>query len=234
MIKLDKKKYTISILLPFLNEINSLKKTILLLEKIKLKKEYIVIYSKSLTLEDNKLELKNLKRLYPNLRYFSQVKPFVGGAIDLGIKKSKLNFITIMASDLETNPNELSNMIDISKKNPRAIISADRWKGKKSFSNYGVIKFLANFFFQKLIKIFFKIEVLDFTFAYRIYPKNILKDIKLSELRHGFALELLLKPIKKGHKVITIPAKWKKRVEGSSSITVRSYLSYLKVLYNNL
>jgi hypothetical protein len=234
MIKLDKKKYTISILLPFLNEINSLKKTILLLEKIKLKKEYIVIYSKSLTLEDNKLELKNLKRLYPNLRYFSQVKPFVGGAIDLGIKKSKLNFITIMASDLETNPNELSNMVDISKKNPRAIISADRWKGKKSFSNYGVIKFLANFFFQKLIKIFFKIEVLDFTFAYRIYPKNILKDIKLSELRHGFALELLLKPIKKGHKVITIPAKWKKRVEGSSSITVRSYLSYLKVLYNNL
>jgi len=234
MIKLNKKKYTISILLPFLNEINSLKKTILLLEKIKLKKEYIVIYSKSLTLEDNKLELKNLKRLYPNLRYFSQVKPFVGGAIDLGIKKSKLNFITIMASDLETNPNELSNMVDISKKNPRAIISADRWKGKKSFSNYGVIKFLANFFFQKLIKIFFKIEVLDFTFAYRIYPKNILKDIKLSELRHGFALELLLKPIKKGHKVITIPAKWKKRVEGSSSITVRSYLSYLKVLYNNL
>jgi len=234
MIKLDKKKYTISILLPFLNEINSLKKTILLLEKIKLKKEYIVIYSKSLTLENNKLELKNLKRLYPNLRYFSQVKPFVGGAIDLGIKKSKLNFITIMASDLETNPNELSNMVDISKKNPRAIISADRWKGKKSFSNYGVIKFLANFFFQKLIKIFFKIEVLDFTFAYRIYPKNILKDIKLSELRHGFALELLLKPIKKGHKVITIPAKWKKRVEGSSSITVRSYLSYLKVLYNNL
>jgi len=234
MIKLDKKKYTISILLPFLNEINSLKKTILLLEKIKLKKEYIVIYSKSLTLEDNKLELKNLKRLYPNLRYFSQVKPFVGGAIDLGIKKSKLNFITIMASDLETNPNELSNMVDISKKNPRAIISADRWKGKKSFSNYGVIKFLANFFFQKLIKIFFKIEVLDFTFAYRIYPKNILKDIKLSELRHGFALELLLKPIKKSHKVITIPAKWKKRVEGSSSITVRSYLSYLKVLYNNL
>jgi hypothetical protein len=234
MIKLDKKKYTISILLPFLNEINSLKKTILLLEKIKLKKEYIVIYSKSLTLEDNKLELKKLKRLYPNLRYFSQVKPFVGGAIDLGIKKSKLNFITIMASDLETNPNELSNMVDISKKNPRAIISADRWKGKKSFSNYVVIKFLANFFFQKLIKIFFKIEVLYFTFAYRIYPKNILKDIKLSELRHGFALELLLKPIKKGHKVITIPAKWKKRVEGSSSITVRSYLSYLKVLYNNL
>ena len=133
MINLDKKKYTISILLPFLNEINSLKKTILLLEKIKLKKEYIVIYSRSLTLEDNKLELKNLKRLYPNLRYFSQIKPFVGGAIDLGIKKSKLNFITIMASDLETNPNELSNMVNISKKTLEQLFLLTDGKEKKVF-----------------------------------------------------------------------------------------------------
>jgi hypothetical protein len=44
----------------------------------------------------------------------------------------------------------------------------------------------------------------------------------------------LLIPIKKGFKVITLPAKWKKRVEGSSSITIRSYLSYLKVLFKNL
>ena len=231
---LNKKNYSISILLPFLNEIKSLKKTILILEKINLKKEYIVIYSKNLTDEDNKDKIKNLKKVYPNLRYYSQIKPFVGGAIDLGIKKSKLKYITIMASDLETNPNELKNMINISKNNPSAIISADRWMSKKSFSNYGGIKFLANFFFQKLIKIFFRYEILDFTFAYRIYPNKILKNIELSELRHGFALELLLKPIKKGYKIITIPATWKKRVEGSSSITVKSYLSYLKVLYKNL
>jgi hypothetical protein len=36
-------------------------------------------------------------------------------------------------------------------------------------------------------------------------------------LRHGFALEILLNPMKKGFKVVTVPAKWKKRVEGSSS-----------------
>ena len=32
-----------------------------------------------------------------------------------------------MASDLETNPHELKNMINKSKKNPNSIISADRW-----------------------------------------------------------------------------------------------------------
>ena len=36
-----------------------------------------------------------------------------------------------MASDLETSPNELKNMIKISFKNPKSIISADRWLSKK-------------------------------------------------------------------------------------------------------
>ena len=226
--------YSISIILPFLNEIVSLKKTLLILNKIKINKEFIIVYSNTITTQQSKNELLKLKKKDKKIKLYPQKKPFVGGAIDLGVKKSKLNFIAIMASDLETNPNELNNMIKISIKNPKSIISADRWMNSKSFSDYGTIKFLSNFFFQKLIKIFFNYKILDFTFAYRIYPKNILKDIKISELRHGFALELLLKPIKKGHKVITIPAKWKKRVEGTSSITIRSYFSYLKVLFKNL
>ena len=44
----------------------------------------------------------------------------------------------------------------------------------------------------------------------------------------------MLNPIKKGFKVITFPAEWKKRVEGNSSITIESYFSYLKVLLRNM
>ena len=226
--------FSISIILPFLNEINSLKKTIKILEKIRFKKEYIVIFSEKLINKSNKQELILLKKIYKNLNYFNQLKPFVGGAIDLGIKKSKLKYIVIMASDLETNPKELSRMIKISLKNPNAIISADRWISRRGFSDYGIIKFFANFLFQKLIKFFFKYEILDFTFAYRIYPKKALKMKTINELRHGFALELLLRPIKQGYKVLTVPATWTKRVEGSSSITIKSYFSYLKVLYKNI
>lgn len=229
-----KKSYSISIILPILNEISSLKKTIKILEKIKVKKEYLIIFSSKLTNPKVIKEISKLKLKYKNLKYFSQIRPFVGGAIDLGIKLSKNKYIAIMASDLETNPYELKNMINTSQNNPNVIISADRWISQKGFSDYGFIKFFANFFFQKLLKIFFKHKILDFTFAYRLYPKKALKGYKINELRHGFALEILLIPIKKGFKVITLPAKWKKRVEGSSSITIRSYLSYLKVLFKNL
>ena len=229
-----KKSYSVSIILPILNEINSLKKTIKILEKIKVKKEYLIIFSSKLTNLKVIKEISKLKLKNKNLKYFPQIRPFVGGAIDLGIKLSKNKYIAIMASDLETNPYELKNMINISQNNPNVIISADRWISQKGFSDYGFIKFFANFFFQKLLKFFFKHKILDFTFAYRLYPKKALKGYKIKELRHGFALEILLIPIKKGFKVITLPAKWKKRVEGSSSITIQSYLSYLKVLFKNL
>ena len=217
-----------------MDEINSLKKTIKILERIKVKKEYLIIFSQKFTPLIVKKELLYLKRKYKNLNFFPQKRPFVGGAIDLGIKNSKNKYLAIMAADLETNPYELKNMISMSKKNPQSIISADRWISKKGFSNYGIVKFLANFFFQKLIKLFFSYEILDFTFAYRVYPSKVFEGYKINELRHGFALEMLLIPIKKGYNVVTIPAKWKKRTEGNSSITLQSYISYLKVLFKNI
>ena len=227
-------KYSISIILPILNEINSLKKTLFILHKIKIDKEFIVIYSNKLTKDSVKNELNFLTKKYKNLTCLKQIRPFVGGAIDLGIIKAKKRYIALMASDMETNPYELKSMINVSFKNLNSIISADRWISNKGFSGYGIIKFLANFTFQKLLKFFFNYKILDFTFAYRIYPKNALKKYRIKELRHGFALEILLSPMKKGFNVITVPAKWRKRVEGDSSITIKAYLSYLKVFFRYL
>ena len=42
-------KYSLSIILPFLNEINSLKKTLSVLNKIKIEKEFLIICSAKLT-----------------------------------------------------------------------------------------------------------------------------------------------------------------------------------------
>ena len=229
-----KKIYSLSIIIPIMDEINSLKKTLKIINNIQITKEYIIIYSDKFTPESVKNEIFKLKKIYKNLKYFSQIRPYVGGAIDLGIRRASNGYLAIMASDLETNPHELKNMINKSKKNPNSIISADRWISKKGFSDYGLVKFIANFFFQKLLKFFFKYKILDFTFAYRLYPRSSLKNYRINELRHGFALEMLLAPIKKGYNVITVPAKWKKRVEGSSSITLQSYVSYLKVLFRHI
>ena len=88
MIKNDQ-SYSVSIILPILNEINSLKKKIKILNKIKVQKEYLIIYSERLTNNSVKKEIINLKKRNKNISYKSQLRPFVGGAIDLGIKLAK-------------------------------------------------------------------------------------------------------------------------------------------------
>ena len=57
-------KYSISIILPILNEINSLKKTLQILNKIQVDKEFIVIYSNKLTQDSVKDEFYSLKKKY--------------------------------------------------------------------------------------------------------------------------------------------------------------------------
>ena len=109
-------QYSLSIIIPTMNEINSLKQTLKIIEKIKVKKEYLIIYSNQFTPLNIQKEIFKLKKKYKHLNYFPQKKPFVGGAIDLGIKKSKKNYLAIMAADLETNPYELKNMVKFSKR----------------------------------------------------------------------------------------------------------------------
>ena len=64
-------KYSISIILPSLNEIKSLQKTLIILNKIKVNKELIIIYSNKISKKLVKKEIFFLKQNYKNLKYIS-------------------------------------------------------------------------------------------------------------------------------------------------------------------
>ena len=60
-----KLNYTVSIIIPIINEIISLKKTLLIINKIPIKKEFIIIYSEKLT---NKKTLDEIKKIKKNIK----------------------------------------------------------------------------------------------------------------------------------------------------------------------
>ena len=226
--------YSLSIILPFIDEINSLKKTINIVNKQnKENKEFLIIISSKKT--STKI-IKKLNKLIKknNINIFYQKEPFVGGAIKKGIKVSKKSHIVIMASDLETNPKNLKKMITVSKKNPNRIVCASRWHKDGKIYNYGFVKKIFNFLFQIFSKLVLKSNLSDFTFAYRIYPSNALKKSKFYENKHSFALEMIIKPIKKGYKTLNVPATWSPRTEGISQNSILNYFDYLKILFKNL
>ena len=60
MIKKEK-KYSLSIIIPIIDEINSLKKTLSILNNIRIKKEYIIIYSNKFTPQSTQKKIFKLK-----------------------------------------------------------------------------------------------------------------------------------------------------------------------------
>jgi len=81
---------------------------------------------------------------------------------------------------------------------------------------YGRIKLVLNYFFQRLCfcPLVSNSRLTDFTYGYRLYPSDVLKNSGWQESDHAFVLETILKPLLDHVSVKEVPTVWKQRKEG--------------------
>ncbi len=196
------------------------KKQLKLLRKI-IQNQFLVIllcFQKKKTTNRSRIVSYKLKQKYKSkIKIIYQKKRFIGGALISAIDNINASHFILMASDLETNPKDVKKLINYSKKNPKKIITANRWLKQNSFNGYSLSKLYLNKIFQFFFSSLFLVSLSDLTFAYRVYPSNIIKKFYLKENRHPILLETILIPIKLGIQFIEVSSKWKKRKEGNSS-----------------
>ena len=120
-------------------------------------------------------------------------------------------------------------MIALAKERPDRIVLNSRWIRDGRFIGYDRVKLVLNYVFQKFFAVLFTSSVTDFTYAYRVYPTNLLKAIKWEELKHPFLLESLLKPLRLNVQTVEMPAVWHAREEGESQNTFTGNFPYLAV-----
>ena len=217
---LNKKNFKFDVFLPVIDETISLIKTVEIIEKTSSKyiSKYLIVVSKKLTTKNSFDTIIFLKKKYKKkIKLIYQKEKYIGGALKSAIENIKSSHFILMASDLETNPKDVIRMINKSEENPNKIITANRWLKKNSFEGYNIFKLILNKIFQLFFSILFSVKLSDLTFAYRIYPTNLIKKLNLKEKKHPILLETMLIPIKLGVKFIEIPSKWKNRIEGKSN-----------------
>ncbi len=225
-------KLKVSVILPVINETFSLEKTVeIIIQNSKDDiSEIIIVTSKEKTTNDSLKLIKHLETSkYPNLiKTQFQNLPFIGGAIQKGFEMSTGTHIIMMASDLETDPYDVKNLINLSKLSPSSIITANRWIKGGGFKKYNIFKFYLNFLFQLILRCIFLTKLSDMTYGYRIFPSNLVKDINWQELKHPFLLETILKPLLMKVNIIEIPSKWEARLEGKSQNSFIENFRYIK------
>lgn len=236
--KKAKKFKNVTILLPAMDETYSLEETVDTIVKTCKKEdlaEFILLLCDRSTEECVAVAqqlVEKYKGIIPIYIHYQKL-PFVGGAIREGFDRAKGTHVVLMSSDLETDPNVIQEFIEKSKEHPGKIITASRWRKGGGFQNYNKIKLICNLIFERVIGLFYFVNLTDITYAFRIFPADLMRSIEWQELKHPFFLETALKPIRLGVRFVEIPARWAARTEGVSQNSFFENFKYFRTAWDN-
>lgn len=228
----------VTILLPVMDETYSLKQTVdVIMQTCDMNDiaEFILLLCERTTKESRNMAEKLVGEYIERVPIYihDQSLPFVGGAIREGFDLAKGSHVILMSSDLETDPNVIQRFIEIGKSNPSKIVTASRWIQGGGFEKYNKIKLICNLVFERLIGLFYFTKLTDLTYAFRMFPTELMQKINWTELKHPFFLETALKPIRLGVEFVEIPARWVARTEGISQNSFMANFLYFKTAWNN-
>lgn len=223
----------ISFIIPVYHEEKNISKVLLEISKqVKNSYEALVVYD---TLDDPTVtQVKKYQSVHPQefVRLIKNGKGFKKGvinAIKTGLVKAKGKAVVMVMADLSDDISQISVMFELLKKGNDIVCASRFMKNGKKIGGPFLKTLLARIACWTLYHIV-KIPTHDATNAYKMYKRNIFKDITI-ESRGGFeySLEIVVKAYNKGYKIAEIPTIWKDRTNGKSNFKLRKWLyQYLR------
>jgi dolichol-phosphate mannosyltransferase len=214
-------KKLLSILIPVRNEeinVNIISKEIV--SKID-HQNYEIVFINDFSLDNTENELIKLTSLNSKIFYYNNKKKGLGGAIDLGIKRSKGEYICIMMSDSSDTVEDLNSYYNVIASNNIDAVFGSRFISGGKIVNYPFVKLILNRIGNLFAKLLLWSDLNDFTNGFKIYKKDTL--IKLYPLvseSFNIFFELPLKTIIRGFKYKIIPISYYNRTVGEAKFKI--------------
>jgi glycosyltransferase involved in cell wall biosynthesis len=175
-----------------------------------------------------------------SITYLYEEKPGYGNACLRGLEfiksnPQKPNWVAFMDGDYSDYSSDLVNLIDSIERGEADLISGDRTghAGKESLE---FLQKFGNSLICKLISIFYGLKLNDLG-PLRVILYDRLKELNMQDKTWGWNLEMNLKVMQRGLKIMEIPVGYKKRYSGQSKISGNRKMILpvgLKILYTFL
>ena len=207
--------YNLSIILPVFNEEVRLKTTISILEKFlksskKNKIELIFVSdgSKDKTNDIISNFIDSKRHNITLIKYKNNIGK--GYAVKKGILRAKNQWILLCDADLSVHPNQFNKWFFSKMINSNKCAYYGSREHIDSKVKASLARLVLGFFFRRLIKFLFKINLSDTQCGFKVFHQSYAKKIfkKMRSYRFSFDVELTVLLKKNKIKVIELPLKW--------------------------
>ena len=217
----------LGVIVPFYNEKNTLSESIdrLLAEKI---------FSQIILSDDNSNDgsekiAQQYEKNYENIKYIkSSSNKGKGNALNNAKNHITTKFVVVHDADLEYFPEDIVEMFEAAKLNPKSLIIGSRFIGNKERINIYRRTYIAN----KLMSLFFSYvhfcKISDIATCYKMMLTDIFKEIELYENGFSIEIEIVSKFLRKYKSIIEIPIRYEGRsYEEGKKIKPKDGMMYL-------
>ena len=185
----------ITILIPVYNEVDTLR---IILEKVEnadfcgLEKEIILI---------DDCSTDGTKDIYPSLPYkvlYHDVNQGKGAALRDGFKEATGDIIIIQDADLEYDPVDYKDLIQLILDNKADVAYGSRLNGGKPSRAFMFHHLLGNKLLTFVTNVLYNTTLTDMETCYKAFRADFIKDIEIKSNRFDFEPEITAKVLKKG------------------------------------